>query len=116
MGSSDTEVKALAVMPCTSFSESSVITVMPVAKQASALRNSAWLTLILQNPRATGAEVATGYVITALVRAFCDRLSAPMLVVPSAARNLLCPRAVKEREFPATLEMTSLQDGQGCSR
>src|SRR5579864_1526248 len=57
MGSSDTDVKALAVMPCTSFSESSVITVMPVAKQASALRNSAWLTLILQNPRAVGAEL-----------------------------------------------------------
>src|SRR6201997_2868035 len=100
MGSSDTEVKALAVMPCTSFSESSVITVMPVAKQASALRNSAWLTLILQNPRATGAEVATGYVITALVRAFWDRLLTPMLVVRNAASNLLCPRAGQRARIP----------------
>src|ERR1700739_1728365 len=46
MGSSETEVKALAVMPCTSSSESSVITVMPVAKDPNALRNSACVTLI----------------------------------------------------------------------
>src|SRR5262249_14254255 len=56
MGSRETEVKALAVMPWTSFSESSVITVMPVAKQASALRNSGWLTPMLQNPRAVGSD------------------------------------------------------------
>src|SRR5438270_10676311 len=40
MGSSDTEVNALAVMPCTSPSRSTVITVTPVAKHPSALRNS----------------------------------------------------------------------------
>ena len=52
MGSSETEVKALAVMPWTSSSESRVMTVMPVAKQAKALRNSSGLTVMGRHSRA----------------------------------------------------------------
>src|SRR5579884_1466830 len=41
MGSSDTDVNALAVIPCTSPSRSTVITVTPVAKCPRAFLNSA---------------------------------------------------------------------------
>src|SRR5215469_9679538 len=40
MGSSETDAKALAVMPCTSPSRSTVMMVTPVAKQPMALRKS----------------------------------------------------------------------------
>src|SRR5208337_1807522 len=46
MGSSDTEAKALAVMPWTQPSRSTVMIVTPVAKQPIALRNSAALKVI----------------------------------------------------------------------
>src|SRR6266567_3870319 len=46
MGSSDTEANALAVMPCTSPSRSTVMIVTPVAKHPIALRNSREFKLI----------------------------------------------------------------------
>src|SRR5579864_581004 len=54
MGSSDTDANALAVMPCTSPSRSTVIMVTPVAKYPMAFRNSLEFRLISRVYRACG--------------------------------------------------------------
>src|ERR1700722_7208126 len=97
-GSSDTEANALAVMPWTSPSRSTVIIVTPVAKHPIALRNSAGFKLMVVSPFSPTYCATQNQAFQQTAKARRDRTHREC--ISTAAQPLTLPRCAAAKVNP----------------